>query len=276
MNYCRSNRAMLVVLPACAGRGAVSHGRATKAGGRRLLVVLVKALTRITTAGRLALMAVLAAMQFQACAPEPRFPAGIIIRSKSKTHVHADISGLRADEMPALSGIPALFTVYFSGLGATDEKLRALAQLRFTNLACVVFTDAPLVTDRGIKHLSQIPTLARLGLRRMAITDAACETMALRMRLTDVNMPNCTNVTVDGLLKMAQSETMESLGFSAGHMTQDDLIRLIRTSGPKMNRMDIEMVRPAEDRLDIPALRQAGEAKGITLCAVRNNLVTQL
>ena len=83
-------------------------------------------------------------------------------------------------------------------------------------------------------------------------------------------MPNA------GTLKMAQSETMESLGFSAGQMTQDELLRVIRTAGSKMNRMDIEMVPPAESHLDFPALREAGEAKGIKLYAVRNKHVTKL
>ena len=69
---------------------------------------------------------------------------------------------------------------------------------------------------------------------------------------------------------------MESLGFSVGQMAQDDLLSLIRTAGPKMNRMEIEMVQSAESRLDFPALREAGKAKGIKLYAVRNKHVTKL
>ena len=102
---------------------------------------------------------VLAASVVHLPAAELKLPAGIIITSESTTHVHAVISDLRVHEFPALAKLPALFTVYFDGRGATDEKLKALAQLRFTNLACVVFTDCHLVTDRGIEHLSQIPTL---------------------------------------------------------------------------------------------------------------------
>lgn len=179
---------------------------------------------------------------FQSSAEEPKLPAEVIITSKSTTHVHAVISDLPVQKFPALAKMHALFTVYFNGSGATDEKLKALAQLPFTNLACVVFTDCYVVTDRGIEHISRIPTLTRLGLRQMSITDAACDMMVRRMRLTGVNTPNCTNVTVNGLLKMAQSELMESFGFSVGEKTQGDLIRLIRMAGPKMNRMDIEML----------------------------------
>jgi hypothetical protein len=213
---------------------------------------------------------------FQSSAAEPKLPAEVIITSKSTTHVHAVISDLPVQKFPALAKIHALFTVYFNGSGATDEKLKALAQLPFTNLACVVFTDCYVVTDRGIEHISRIPTLTRLGLRQMSITDTACDTMVRHMRLTGVNMPNCTNVTVNGLLKMAQSELMESFGFSVGEKTQGDLIRLIRMAGPKMNRMDIEMLPSAESRLDFPALREAAEAKGIQLYAVRDKHVRKL
>src|SRR5262245_36283626 len=135
-------------------------------------------------------VAVLAALQFHAWTAEPELPPGVFIRSENKAYVHADISDLRVGDYPALANIHALFTVYYDGPGATDEKLKALAQLRFTNLACVVFTDCPLVTDRGIEHLSQIPTLVRLGLRQMSITDASCDKMVQTMRLAGVYMPN--------------------------------------------------------------------------------------
>ena len=236
----------------------------------------MKTLSLIGCTCGLAIVAALTTTPFHSVAAEPKLPSSIVITSESTTHVHAVISDLRVHEFPALTKLPALFTVYFNGRGATDEKLKALAQLRFTNLACVVFTDCHLVTDRSIEYLSQIHTLTRLGLRQMSITDVACDTMVRRMRLVGVNMPNCTNVTVKGLLKMAQSPTMESLGFSVGAMGQDDLLGLIRTAGPKLNRMDIEMVQSAEARLDLPALRQAGEAKRIKLYAVRDKLVRNL
>ena len=217
----------------------------------------------------------LAAALSQLFAAQPQLPSEIVITSRSTTHVHAVISDLPLQKFPALSRIHALFTVYFDG-GATDEKLKALAQLPFTNLRCVVFTDCPVVTDKGIEYLAQIPTLTSLGLRQMSITDAACDTIVQKMRLADINMPNCTNVTVHGLLKVAQAQTMESLGFSAGLLTQDDLIRLIQTAGPKMKRMDIELAPSAERRIDLSALRQAGEARKIKLFAVRNNDVKKL
>lgn len=203
-------------------------------------------------------------------------PRGTRITGRSKTHVHADVSEVRIEDFAELGKIHALHTLYFKGRGATDEKFRALAQLRFTNITCVVFTDCHLVTDEGIKQLSRIATLEQMGLRQMSITDTACETMATKMRLLGVNMPNCTNVTVKGLLKLARSELMESLGFSAGNMSQEDLIRLITTAGPQLGRMDIDMDSADETRLDFPALRQAAKAKKMRLFAVRKRSVKEL
>ncbi len=229
----------------------------------------------MTTVG-LKLAQFLAIPLLHSSAADFKLPPEIIITSKSKTHVHAVISNLPVQKFPALAQIHALFTVYLDGEEATDAKMKALAQLRFTNLACVVLTDCPLVSDKGIEYLSRIPTLKTLGLRQMSITDEACDTMVRAMRLTEVNMPNCANVTVSGLLKMAQSDTMESLGFSVDQMKQDELLRVIRTAGPKMNRMDLEMLPSAESRLNFPALRKAGQAKGIKLYVVRNKQVTKI
>ena len=150
------------------------------------------------------------------------------------------------------------------------------ARSRCVPISCVVFTDCALVTDKGIGYLSRIPTIESLGLRHMSITDATCETMATKMRLLDVNMPNCSNVTVNGLLKMVHSESLESLGFSVSNMTQDDLIQLISTAAPQLGRRDIEMDTLSEGRLDLPALRKAAKTKKIRLFAVRNSYVSAL
>ena len=132
------------------------------------------------------------------------------------------------------------------------------------------------MTDSGLEHLSQISTLEGLGLRGMSITDAACETMATKMRLIEINMPRCPEVTAKGLLRLAHCETIESLGFSVGTMSQDDLIRLVSTAAPQLGRIDIEMDPLVEATLDLPALRKAAKAKKIRLFAVRNRAVSAL
>src|ERR1041384_4454391 len=115
---------------------------------------------------RIVLVVMATTTAWQILAADLGLPSGIVITSESRTHVHANISALAIVDYPALAKIHALYTVYLDGDGATDAKLKALAQLRFTNLVCVVFTDCPFVTDKGIEHLSQIPTLHSLGLRQ--------------------------------------------------------------------------------------------------------------
>src|SRR5579863_9163959 len=92
---------------------------------------------------RLTLIVVLATAAWAILAADLALPPGILITSKSKTHVHADISALRIEDFPALAKIQALYAVYISGDGATDEKLKALSKLHFTNLVSVVCTDCP-------------------------------------------------------------------------------------------------------------------------------------
>ncbi|HXJ74459.1 MAG TPA: hypothetical protein VNM37_16530, partial [Candidatus Dormibacteraeota bacterium] len=83
-----------------------------------------------------------------------------------------------------------------------------------------------------------------------------------------------TNVTVKGLLKMAQSESIASLGFSLGKMTQDDLIQLITNAGPRLGRMDIDMDNAVHERLDFPAILRVAEARKIRLFGVRRGYLT--
>jgi len=224
----------------------------------------------------LRLIMALTAVGCRGAMDDVKLPDGIRITSPSKTHVHANISELAIPDLPALTNIHALFTVYFDGVGATDEKLKALTQLRFTNLACVVFTDCPLVTDKGIEYVSQITSVTNLGLRGMSISDAACVTMAARMRLHEVYMPGCPHVTLAGLLKMAQSKTIHSLGFSLGKMKQNDLLEIINKSDPHLTRIDINMDGSSERRLDSPALRAAAKERKIKLYAIRNRHCKEL
>jgi len=100
--------------------------------GRVALATLVKTLTLIGRTRSLTLLVALTTSLFESSAAEIELPPGVIVTSESKTHVHALISGLHTWDFPALVRIHALFTVYFDERGATDEKLKALSQIRFT------------------------------------------------------------------------------------------------------------------------------------------------
>ncbi|KAF0177551.1 MAG: hypothetical protein FD161_2355 [Limisphaerales bacterium] len=217
----------------------------------------------------------LAAFRCEGAAAKVKLPRGVVITSESKTHVHAHISDLRLQEYPALTNLHALFTVYYVGAGTTDEKLEALSKLRFTNMVCVVFTDCPTVTDKGIEHLAKINTLTNLGLRQMTMTDVSCQALAERFHLDGINMPKCGRVTVEGLVRVAQSKSLSHFGFSLGKLGQAGLLRILGAAGPKLKRIDLDLDDANEALLDFPAVRQAANAKGISLFAVRKNGVSK-
>ena len=95
------------------------------------------------------------------------------------------------------------------------------------------------------------------------------------MKLRGVNLPNCPQVTANGLLALAQSETIEDLGFSLDHLTQADLIQIINAAR-RVNQIEIEIVGDADKSLDLPELRNAARNKGISLLSVRNHSASSL
>ncbi|MEO7676527.1 MAG: hypothetical protein ABIV39_07185 [Verrucomicrobiota bacterium] len=188
-------------------------------------------------------------------APASRF--GVSFTSRNNTHLNLD--SLPIEDYPALKKFHKLREVQYGT--ATDEKMEALANVGLTNLRSASLNGSSYISDRGIEALAQIRFMDSLGLEGTAITDRGVDLIAKRMHPRGVNVAACTKVTVDGLLKLAQSETMESLSFSVGEMMQADLIRLIHAAAPQLVRMDIDMVESTERRLDFPALRREAEEK---------------
>ncbi len=161
--------------------------------------------------------------------PTPLTSAGDISRASKDTE-QIVIGLLPVGDYPQLAKFQKLKDVSFfttDGTGANDEKLRALSKVRFTNLQGVLLLNCPKVTDEGIRHLSQIASLKWLGLEGTSITDESLEIMSKNMKLTGVNVANCSSLTVIGLLKLAESETLQSFTFPAESLTQEDVARLI-------------------------------------------------
>lgn len=114
-----------------------------------------------------------------------------------------------------------------NGTGGTDAKLAALANMGFTELSGITLLNCPLVTDIGIQHLAKMRSLKWVGMEGASITDTALETMASNMTLTAVNVANCTQVTRNGLLKLAVSNTLREISFSGDNLSQEDVVQLL-------------------------------------------------
>ncbi len=195
------------------------------------------------------------------------WPSGITsrrdIKHTSRNETHIEVSGLATEEFKELAKFQNLFEIDLEG-GATDDQLEILAADGFPRLGELVLEDCPLVTDRGVSSLARISALRVLGLRRASITDASCDFIANRTMLADVSLPNCPRVTSKGLIALAQSPSIEELGISLAPLSQAELVQIIN-SARRLKRIDIESVGDDDKRLNLPQIREAAAAKGITI-----------
>lgn len=144
--------------------------------------------------------------------------------------------------------------------GATDEKLRVLASLGFTNLQEMTLFGSRLVTDEGIKSLSKVKSLRVLVLEGTAITDEGAKHIASEMALSGVGVRNIKGITSTGLKALISARSLKSLTFSADQASQTDIIELIDVAGPNMKRIEISDP-PGKLREDL--LRSKGAERNI-------------
>lgn len=115
-----------------------------------------------------------------------------------------------------------------SGTGASDEKLQALAHLRFPRLRDVNLLNCPAVTDEGLVVLTNFSSTELLQLEGTSITDTSVEILARTLRLKGINVANCRSVTRRGLSALAAMDTLQELTFSSQSLTQQQVLDLIQ------------------------------------------------
>jgi hypothetical protein len=193
--------------------------------------------------------------------PEPLFSRADI-RAAKPTLEEIEISKLPLEDYPFLSKftrVKKLRLYMVEGSSVTDEHLKALAKLNFTNLFYIDLNNCRLVTDRGIEALAAIPTLKQLPLERTAITDKSCEFIASKMALTMVLVAHCDRVTKAGLQALAKSQTLTSVRFSADKSSQEEILALLDSF---KNLQWCEIVDP-QRTLDATTLKAKGEQRKI-------------
>ena len=184
------------------------------------------------------------------------------IRAAKPTLDSIDIWNLPLADYPLLSKFIGLKQIWLwseEGTFATDEKLKALAGIGFTNLIYINLNSCRLVTDIGIEALSKTRSLKQLTLEGTAITDVACDIMASRMSLELVNIANCPRVTKKGLEKCSRSITLNYFSFSSDTLTQEEVLTLI-DSFKSITRCEIV---DKQGKLDAKAIKAKGKGKNI-------------
>lgn len=206
---------------------------------------------------------------------EPKIlSSGKDIQRASSNETHIVVKGLSEKDFPALVKFSDLCQIDFEG-GATDEQLQAFSRIGCSNVAQVVFIDCDGLTDKGIDCLTNISSIRELYLAGTPITDAGCQTMGAKMKLTSIDLTNCPRVTVNGLVMLARSETLKELGFSLNDLTQDDLVQIL-TAARNVKRVVIEIAGSADAKLDRSALLTLAAQKHIRLWEKRGNDLSAL
>ena len=192
---------------------------------------------------------------------EPIYTERDIQRARSNLD-EIDIRNLALKDYPLLSkftGVKRIRVSSIEGTSATDEKLKALGALNLTNIIDISLLNCQLVTDEGIRALAKIRSVKMLQLEGTAITDAALEIMASQMRLTGVNVANCSGVTAKGLKALTSSDTLQEFGFSADNVTQDEVMNLIAS----FKKVTWCSIVDLSNKLDSNALRIKGAERKI-------------
>ena len=187
--------------------------------------------------------------------PAPGSRAGIAWTSRNNTYLVLD--RLPIKDYPALKKFHRLREVQFTHRTATDEKMEALARVGLTHLYCVTMNGSSYITDRGIEALAGIPTVHSLGLEGASITDAGLDLIASRMQPESVNVASCSNITINGLLKLVRTDTLTDIAFSADHLATADVVRLLESA---QNLERFEITGPS-NHLDKGAIYKAAGAK---------------
>ncbi len=180
---------------------------------------------------RVLVIVVLLALFVAGCGSPPPSPGsrwGIAWTSRNNTHLILDYLPLK--DYPDLKKFHKLREVQFWYRTATDEKMEALGRVGLTNLFCASLNGSSRITDQGIESLARIPSMHDLGLEGTSITDAGLELIAARMQPWGVNVASCSNITVNGLLKLVQTDTLRYISFSADRLTTAEVVGLLDSS----------------------------------------------
>ncbi len=206
--------------------------------------------------------------------PEPLSNRGEI-RAAKATIESIDIWNLPLEDFPLLAkfkGLKRIRLVSEEGTLTTDQKLKALADVGFTNLTYIDLNNCQLVTDNGIEALSRIQSLKELTLEGTRITDTACDLMCSKMSLTVANIANCPSVTLEGIAELGRSNTLHLFQFSSDKLTQPEVLKLIES----FNSIKWCEIVDLQGKLDANIFKAKGKEKNIHISVRRTGALQDM
>jgi len=203
------------------------------------------------------------------CGQQPktiRSARAIALTPASETMVA--VNGLPLEDWPKLAKFGNLQHLTFSPAETTDAHLAALGALRFPALRQIYLPHASKVTDAGLAHLANLPSLQGLQLIGTGITDISLAAFATSFpALTGINVEECDFLTVAGFLALARSPTLAEVSLSLDPLMPADVERIIQAA----TNVTWWSIRDSRDQLDLGSLSRLAEQQRIRISVLDKN-----
>lgn len=145
--------------------------------------------------------------------------------------------------------------------GADDQKLKAIADIGFTNLIDVSVLNSKSVTDAGVRELTRLPIIRLVQLEGTSVGDSGLMFLAKKSTVSGVNVIECDRVTVNGLTALVKAPNLKELGFSCENIDQADVKQLISEMPPKLFCQIVD----SASKLEQKELKALAESKSIQI-----------
>ena len=196
--------------------------------------------------------------------PKTMSSARSIALTPSSEHM-VTIQGLPLEDWPKLAKFSKLKHFTFSPAETTDAHLAAFGALRFPALHQIYLSHASRVTDAGLAHLTNFPSLKGLQLIGTSITDKSLAAFATYYpSLAGINVEECERLTVTGFQALAQSPSITHVSLSLNPLTQSDIECIIQT----VTNVTMWFIRDKQDELILGSLASLADKQQIQISVV--------
>ena len=151
--------------------------------------------------------------------------------------------------LAALQQHPKLKKIRISQTQITDAGIEQLTAL--TNLTDLDLSENSVISDIGMFHLSQITTLTKLNLWRVALSDSGIKQLAGLVNMQWLNLDN-TSLSDDGLVHLKGMKNIQFLHLGSTTITDAGLPHLAGLTTLK----DLKVTRTAVTAEGVAALKE--------------------
>jgi len=161
---------------------------------------------------------------------QSRLPASL---SRKLDNYLYDVEGVKLfaiktdpnDALQHLEGVPKVEQLVFAETGVTDDGLRYVAQLQKLELLHLAIESA--VSDAGIEHFANHPSLVYFGIEYTEVTGNCLRTLRTIPSLRELSLRG-NRISDDGLRYLRNMEQLKRLDLSGNEITDRGLAHLSR------------------------------------------------